>query len=117
MSEPTLKPTVNSQEEFDALMANAKGPILVDFVQEGCGHCVDEAPKFDKLRTECKSDATIARIEVTQDWASELADKLKVDGTPTALLADNAQDFLAGKGREVADLDSSAVRRKLKCGR
>lgn len=113
----TLQPTVNSRAEFDALLAKATGPVLVDFVQEGCGHCVDEAPKFDKLMSECGSKATLARVEITQDWASQLADQLKVDGTPTALLADSAALFLAGKGREVTDLDSSAVRRKIKCAR
>jgi len=46
---------------------------------------------------------------------AELADKLKVTGTPTSLFAKSAQDFLGGNVEEVADLDSSKARRAMKC--
>lgn len=112
-----LKPTVNSKAEFDSALASARGPVLVDFIQDGCGHCEEETPVFQKLLADCAgAPATIMRVEVTADWASELADKLDVQGTPTALLASNANDFLAGRTKEV-DLNSKALRGKLKCGR
>lgn len=112
------KPTVTSKEEFDRLMAEAKGPVVVDFIQDGCGHCDEETPAFKKLVEDCKgSPATIMRVEVTDGFGAELADKLDVQGTPTALYAKSAEDFLKGATQEVSDLESAAVRRKLKCAR
>ncbi len=114
---PELKPTVNSKEEYEAALSNAKGPVLVDFIQNGCGHCVEETPVFERLLADCNgTPATIMRIEVTAPWASELADKLDVEGTPTALLAKTADDLRAGNTREV-DLNSKALRGALKCAR
>ena len=114
----TLKPTVNSLEEYQAKLAAAKGPVLLDFIMDGCGHCEEETPAFEKLVKDCDgNDATLMRIEITQPWALPLADKLNVTGTPTALLAQNVKDLEAGKVREVFELDSDSVRKKLKCAR
>jgi thiol-disulfide isomerase/thioredoxin len=123
MSEPTevpttLKPTVNSLEEYQAKLAAAKGPVLLDFIMDGCGHCEDETPAFEKLVKDCEgNDATVMRLEITQDWVAPLADKLNVTGTPTAMLAQSVKDLEAGKAREVFELDSEAIRKKLKCAR
>lgn len=108
--------TVKTRAEFDALLANAKGPVLVDFIQPDCGPCIEETPAFNKLAEACKtSAATIMRVDVTQGFGAELGAELDISGTPTGLLADSADDFKAGRVREVADLESSSVRRKLKC--
>lgn len=121
MSETTPTPeraeaTVKSKEEFDQLLQNAKGPVLIDFIQPDCGHCVDETPAFERLRNDCKDgDAVIARVNVKDGFGAELAEKLKVDGTPTSLFAKTPQDFLDGRVQEIADLDSSKARRAMKC--
>lgn len=121
MSETTPTPeraeaTVKSKEELDQLLQTATGPVLIDFIQPDCGHCVDETPAFERLRDDCKdSGAVIARVNVEEGFGAELADKLKVTGTPTSLFAKSAQDFLGGNVEEVADLDSSKARRAMKC--
>jgi len=114
--EPRAEATVKTKEEFDALLAKATGPVLVDFIQPDCGHCVDETPAFEKLQADCKdTTAVIARVDVTAGFGEELAEKLDVDGTPTALWAASPKDFLDGKTRELADLNSSEARRRMKC--
>lgn len=113
---PRAEPTVKTKEEFDKLLANATGPVLIDFIQPECGHCVDETPAFEKLRDDCKdTSAVIARVNVEDGFGAELAEKLEVDGTPTALFAKSPSDFLAGKVEEVDDLSSSKARRVMKC--
>ena len=122
MSDPTTapakraEPTVKTKEEFDALMAQAKGPVLVDFIQPDCGPCIDETGHFQALAAACVGGpATVMRVDVTEGFGRELGEKLEVEGTPTALFAESAEAFHAGKTRELSDLTSTAARRKLKC--
>jgi thiol-disulfide isomerase/thioredoxin len=120
MSETTsparAEATVKTKEEFDKLLAEAKGPVLVDFIQPTCQPCIDETENFNKLAASCKDgSAKVMRIDVTEGFGAELAEKLDVEGTPTALIADSSSDFLAGKTREVHDLTAPATKRKLKC--
>lgn len=123
MTSPTdsnlvAKPSVETKEAFDQLLAAAKGPVLVDFIQPDCGSCVESQPEFEKLAKDCeKSPATVARIDVTSEWGAKLADQYKVDGTPTALFAKSKEDFEKGDVQEVNDISSNAARRMLKCAR
>lgn len=107
---------MKTREEFDALMAKATGPVLVDFIQPDCGPCIEETENFKKLAADCNGGpATVMRIDVTEGFGAELGQKLDVEGTPTALFAASAADFHAGKTKELDDLTSSTARRKLKC--
>ncbi len=114
---PVAKPTITSKEDFDAFLKAAKGPVVVDFMMNGCGACDDSQPDFEKLQADCKgTPASIARIDVNAEWAAPLADKLNVGGTPTALFAESAEAFSAGEVEEV-DPSSKKVRTRLKCSR
>lgn len=103
-----------TKEEYEKLLAAAKGPVIVDFVQHDCSACDPAA--LDKLATDCAANATVMRVEISQGFGSDLADQFKVEGTPTTMLADSAAKFTPGEAVEV-DPDSKAVRRKLKCAR
>jgi thiol-disulfide isomerase/thioredoxin len=123
MTSPTetnleAKPSVHTREEFDKLLAAAKGPVLVDFIQPDCGACVESQPEYEQLAKDCSgTPSTIARVDVTSEWGAELANKMKVDGTPTALFAKTREAFDKGDVTEVNDLTSNAARRMLKCAR
>lgn len=109
------KATVHSQVELDALLAGAKGPVVLDFIQPDCPPCIETQQAFEKLKDACTgTPAAVARIDVTADWAAPLADKFKVEGTPTALFAKNVEALNAGDVSEV-DVESAALRRKMKC--
>lgn len=112
MTSPIIEP--KTKDEYDKALKEAKGPVIVEFVQDGCGACDPAA--LNKLATDCKTAATIMRVECSEGFGSELADKLKVDGTPTTLMAKTAKDFLAEDVTEV-DPESAELRRKLKCAR
>jgi thiol-disulfide isomerase/thioredoxin len=112
---PPLKPTITSKAQFDQMMADAKGPVVVDFLMNGCEPCAEAGPELEKLGKDCSGNAvTIGSVDIDAPWATELADKLKVDGTPTALFAESAEKFLAGETEEV-EVSSKAIRSKLKC--
>lgn len=112
---PRINPTITSKEQFDKLLAESKGPVVIDFMQQGCGPCAEAEPELKELMKDCEGKpVTIGSVDVEAPWVAELADKLDVAGTPTALFAPSAQDFLAGKVQEV-EPSSKAVRQKLKC--
>lgn len=104
-----------TKAEYEEALGKAKGPVLVEFVQDGCGACDPKA--LDNLARSCaKSDATIMRVECSSGFGAELADELKVDGTPTALVADSAEKFRAKEVEEVDPSDAS-LRKRFKCSR
>lgn len=107
---PVIEP--KTREEYEKAVADAKGPVVVEFTQNGCGHCDPAA--MNKLATDCGSNATLLRLECSEGFGADVADQFKVDGTPTALFAGKAADWKPGVAVEV-DPESSALRRKLKC--
>jgi hypothetical protein len=109
---PVIEP--KTRDEYEKALAEAKGPVIVEFVQEGCGACDPTA--LDKLATDCGTKATIMRVECGSGFGSDVADELGVDGTPTALMAESGAKFLAKETVEV-DPESTSLRRKLKCSR
>jgi hypothetical protein len=103
-----------TRDEYEKVLAEAKGPVIVEFVQEGCGACDPAA--LNKLATDCGAKATIMRVECGFGFGSAVADELEVDGTPTTLMAESGAKFLAKETVEV-DPESTSLRRKLKCSR
>lgn len=104
-----------TKEEFDATLAAAKGPVIVDFVQKGCGAC--DPKDLNKLARDCDgTEATVMRLEISKGFGSDVADEFNVQETPTTLSADSGADFKPGTAVEV-DPASAAVRSKFKCAR
>lgn len=100
---------IKTPEEFEQLVTNAKTPVLVDFVQEDCGACEEAKPSMEAFAKSCN----VYRVDVGDEKLSDLADKLKVDGTPTTLL------FEPGKKPTEVDVaepeHAKHVKAKLKC--
>ncbi len=113
MGETKVK-SITTKAEFDKALAEAKGPVLVDFVMEQCGACVAEAPEVEKLANSC-SGTTVLRVDV--DQLSDVADSFKVTGTPTIMFAESGAKMTPTDAVEVEDPFSPAFKRKLKCVR
>jgi len=105
-----------TKAEYDKHLADAKGPVIVDFVQHDCSVC--DPASLDALAKDCSevSKATIMRVEISEGFGSELANEFKVEGTPTTMMAESVDKFTPTEAVEV-DPGSKAVRRKLKCAR
>lgn len=104
--------TATTQEELQKIAAEAKGPVVLEFVADWCDACHEEQPKVAKLTERCPS-ATVVQVDV--DKAPELADAWGVEAMPTLYVAGNAAELQPGKAREVANAREAA--KVLKCKR
>lgn len=102
----------SSVAEFEKLVGEAKGPVVLDLVTEGCGFCEEAKPVVDKLAKGC--DVTVIRVD--GEKVPELAERFNVEGFPTTLFAQTPAELTPGKAEEVDPTDAS-FKRRLKCAR
>ena len=120
---PRIKPpvvpgkvvTANTAEEVTRLAAEATGPVVLDFVEEGCEYCDEEAPKVAEIASKC-GGVTIIRADPTKNESiNKLADAWGIEGFPTMFHAKTGADLKPGVASELADSD--ALRKLMKCPR
>lgn len=73
--------TVNG-ENFDEVVRNAQGPVLVDFYAQWCGPCKMLAPILDQVAAE-NDNVTIAKLDI--DEGLEIAKEFGVMSVPTLI--------------------------------
>lgn len=73
--------------DFEALVINADGPVLVDYWAPWCGPCKMVAPILDQLAGEYAGKLTIAKLNI--DDNPETPKKFGVRGIPTLSLFKN----------------------------
>lgn len=71
-----------NEENFPSAIAT--GTVLVDFSAEWCGPCKMLSPILEKLATEVRGKATIAKIDV--DEAQKIASNYDITSVPTLIL-------------------------------
>jgi thioredoxin 1 len=69
-----------TESNFNQLVLNADGPVLVDFYADWCGPCRMLAPVLEELAKETP-DATIVKVNV--DDAPELARRYGIQSIPS----------------------------------
>lgn len=74
---------------FDSVVLRGKGPIVVEFMTYGCGHCQQIEPVLQEVARIVQQEEKIIRVNVALE--SELADRCEITGTPTLVM------FLNGK--------------------
>lgn len=114
---------VTSYEELERVRAGATGPVVLDFWEDGCPSCEDEAPKLQEiaasnpnltvikveLAKECKeNDEKCARASKT---AEDLGDQWGVQQFPTLFFAESGASLAPGRAQELTD--SSELRERL----
>ncbi|MEE0060939.1 MAG: thioredoxin [Acutalibacteraceae bacterium] len=72
-----------TKENFDEIVLNNKGLVLIDFWATWCGPCMMQAPVIEELAEEL-DDVTVGKIDVDAD--GELAVKYGVSSIPTLML-------------------------------
>lgn len=77
-----------SQADFDNVVLNAKGTVIVDFFATWCGPCKMLAPVLEKVADK-HPDVKIVKVDV--DQSSDLASKYGVMGVPTMIVFKDGQ--------------------------
>ncbi|XHR31218.1 MAG: thioredoxin [Chthoniobacteraceae bacterium] len=83
MNQSTANVKHIARDEFDAEVANATTPMVVDFYASWCGPCKILAPILDKQADEFAGKIKFIKINI--DEAPELARRFQIDGLPTLL--------------------------------
>ena len=91
-----------TQENFEELVLNTPGKVLLDFWATWCNPCMMIAPHLEEIAAEDES-ITIGKIDVDQQMP--LALRFGITSIPTLILMENAQEVRKAIGyRSKADI-------------
>jgi thioredoxin 1 len=80
---------VITEGNFEAEVAKAGVPVLVDFWATWCGPCQMIAPTIDELATELSGKAKVGKVDVDQNPG--LASQFNVQSIPTVIVFKNGK--------------------------
>ena len=87
---PSQPVELTSSADFDALIANATLPVLVDFWAAWCGPCRAVAPELEKLAKQKAGKLLVAKVDTER--LTELAGRFAVRSIPLLIRFDRGQE-------------------------
>lgn len=93
-----MKTLTWNQDSFDRQLAQAPGPVLIDFYADWCGPCRMVGPAVDELAREQAGNAVVAKVNV--DESPELAARYGVTSIPTFIVFRDGQPVKTLRGAQ-----------------
>jgi thioredoxin 2 len=101
-AEPIEVPTAAA---FDALIASAPRPVIVDFWAPWCGPCRMVAPEIERVAAQNSGRYIIAKVNTEQ--LPELGDRFGIRSIPTMAVFGNGRELARTAGaRPAADIEA-----------
>jgi thioredoxin 1 len=93
-----MKPANLNSDSFDAAIAAANRPVLVDFHAEWCGPCRMMSPVIDRLAEDPATPALVAKVNI--DEAPELATRFGITSIPTLIVFKDGRPVSTSRGTQ-----------------
>src|SRR5690349_2905456 len=74
---------VRTAAEFNAKVLQARGPVLVEFMSEACGHCRRAQPMVEDVARQLNGKMPVYQVSLLTEEGQALAQQFGVMGTPT----------------------------------
>jgi thioredoxin 1 len=99
---------INSEEEFNAKIASAKGVAVVDFYADWCPPCKALAPIFAKTADAYAGKAAFYKLNIDKNQA--LSKKFNIEGIPCVVLFKDGKEAsrvvgLVGEAKYKEEID------------
>lgn len=75
---------------FDEVVTNSTGVVVVDFFSPQCSFCIKYAPVFASVFNEYREKAVFGKFDVTRE--SFKATELRIEGTPETIIFKNGEE-------------------------
>ena len=86
--------------EFDEMIEKSSVPVLVEFWQPGCGHCLALVRELEHIQDELGDRLLILTMNVQENFL--IPEELEIQSLPTLALYINGnfQQFIGGIGKK-----------------
>ena len=73
-----------TDSDFESVVLNAEGPVLVDFWAEWCGPCKMIAPLLDQIADEYQGKLTVVKVNIDEN--DQTPQKYGIRSIPTLMI-------------------------------
>lgn len=78
-----------SDADFESVVLNAQGPVLVDYWADWCGPCKMIAPILDDVAKEYQGKILVAKLNIDENQLTP--QKFGIRGIPTLMIFNNGE--------------------------